>query len=145
MITQGINLGKYIKAILISAVIVILVSSVPVYLFYSPNQIYSFASGLVISLFNAMMGYFLNTAGLKKSNTVFMAYVFGGMGLRMMFIVICLLLLIAYSGVDKIALISSVIFFYFLFISIEIYFLNKTVFKKPEEAESLLKKTYKEN
>ncbi len=119
--------------------IVILISSVPVFLFYTAEQIFAFAIGAVVSFINAITGFFMNTFALKKRMSVFMAYVFGGMGLRMLFIAIVLLLLTHHSNLDNIALISSVLIFYFLFISIEIYFLNKLVSTKRKLNNESLK------
>jgi len=54
-----------------------------------------------------------------------MVIVFGSMTLRLVIVAIFLVILLTYTQLDSISLVSSVFFFYFLFVSLEIYFLTK--------------------
>jgi hypothetical protein len=54
-----------------------------------------------------------------------MILVFGGMGIRLLIVIIFLLILIQFTSVDSLSLAASVFFFYTLFVSIEIFFLHK--------------------
>lgn len=54
-----------------------------------------------------------------------MMLVFGGMGIRLILVMLFLVILIQFTTLDSISLVGSVFFFYTLFISIEIYFLHK--------------------
>lgn len=116
---------SFFKIIFFAIIAVIAVSIYPVIKYASIIQTYSFITGFIISLANAFMGYWLNDAALKRRNNVFMAMVFGGMGLRMIITAAVVILLISFSGLESVSLFSSVFFFYVLFMSIEIYYFNK--------------------
>ena len=82
-------------------------------------------SGYIISLINAIIGYKLNTMAFNKPTKSFMVLVFGGMGIRLIVVMLFLVILIQFTALDSLSLVGSVFFFYTLFISIEIYFLHK--------------------
>jgi uncharacterized membrane protein len=54
-----------------------------------------------------------------------MILVFGGMGLRMILVGVLLLIVIYYTQLDSVSLISSVFVFYILFAGMEIQYLHK--------------------
>jgi hypothetical protein len=115
----------FFRYIVISSLIVIVLSSYPVWKYFTVNQINSFVFGYIISLINAVIGYKLNTMAFSKPTKSFMVLVFGGMGIRLMVVLLLLLILIQFTTLDSISLVGSVFFFYTLFISIEIYYLHK--------------------
>jgi hypothetical protein len=115
----------FFRYIVISSLIVIVLASYPVWKYFTVNQINSFVFGYIISLINAVIGYKLNTMAFSKPTKSFMVLVFGGMGIRLMVVLLLLLILIQFTTLDSISLVGSVFFFYTLFISIEIYYLHK--------------------
>lgn len=115
----------FFRYIVISSLIVIVLASYPVWKYFTVNQINSFVFGYIVSLINAVIGYKLNTMAFSKPTKSFMVLVFGGMGIRLLVVLLLLLILIQFTTLDSISLVGSVFFFYTLFISIEIYYLHK--------------------
>lgn len=115
----------FFKFIVLSSLIVIVLGSYPVWKYFTVNQINSFVFGYIISLMNAIIGYKLNTMAFGKPTKTFMMLVFGGMGIRLILVMLFLVILIQFTTLDSLSLVGSVFFFYTLFISIEIYFLHK--------------------
>ena len=115
----------FFKYIVISSLIVMALGAYPLWKYFTVNQINSIAFGYVISLINAIIGYKLNTMAFSKPTKSFMVLVFGGMGIRLIVVMLFLVILIQFTALDSLSLVGSVFFFYTLFISIEIYFLHK--------------------
>lgn len=115
----------FFKFIVLSSLIVIILGSYPVWKYFTVNQINSFVFGYIVSLMNAIIGYKLNTMAFGKPTKTFMMLVFGGMGIRLILVMLFLVILIQFTTLDSLSLVGSVFFFYTLFISIEIYFLHK--------------------
>ena len=119
------NDAMFLKYSLILSLVVLLIAFYPVYVYASKIQVYSIITGYLISLFNIIIGYSLNRSALNKNVKSFMVIVFGSMTLRLVIVAIFLVILLTYTQLDSISLVSSVFFFYFLFVSLEIYFLTK--------------------
>ena len=119
------NDWMFLKYALLLSLIVLLIAFYPIYKFASGYQVYSLIIGYAISLINIAIGYNLNRSALNKKVKSFMVIVFGSMALRMIFVALVLIILLTYTRLDSISLVSSVFFFYFLFVTLEIYFLNK--------------------
>jgi len=119
------NDAIFLKYSLILSLVVLLIAFYPVYVYASKIQVYSIITGYLISLFNIIIGYSLNRSALNKNVKSFMVIVFGSMTLRLVIVAIFLVILLTYTQLDSIYLVSSVFFFYFLFVSLEIYFLTK--------------------
>ncbi|RPI15643.1 MAG: hypothetical protein EHM58_13735 [Ignavibacteriae bacterium] len=115
----------FIRNILLASIIVLIISAYPIHIYASANQVISIFYGYLISLINILIGYGFNEIALSKSPKKFMAIVFGSLLFRLMLMSLVLVLLLTYSGLDTVTLVSSVFFFYFLFISLEIHFLFK--------------------
>lgn len=122
--------SSFFKIVLIASLAVFVVAVYPVKVYLTQIQIYSVICGYVISLANAIAGYRLNEAALRRSSRVFFAFVFGGMGVRMLVICIILLLLISFSQLDLTSLVGSVFGFYVMFMAIEIYCVHKMQVKR---------------
>lgn len=117
--------GKFLKFLIFASFAAAVLSYYPVSVYANKTQIYSFILGYIISLLNALLGYKLSLMAFSKSVKSFMILVFGGMGIRLLIVIIFLLILIQFTSVDSISLAGSVFFFYTLFVSIEIFFLHK--------------------
>ena len=120
-----VNELMFIKYVLGLSLIILLITFYPIFVYASRIHIYSFIAGYVISLVNVVIGYQFNKTALSKSIKNFMTIVFGSMALRLVLVAIFLLILLTYTKLEPVSLISSVFFFYFLFISLEIYFLSR--------------------
>ena len=113
----------FLKYVLYASVIVLVISFYPVYLYLSSEQVKSILFGYLLSLLNILIGYALISNAFEKKTKSFMIIVFGGMGVRMLFVAVMLLILLYIMRLEPVSLVSSVFFFYFLFTSIEIKFL----------------------
>jgi hypothetical protein len=113
----------FLKYVLTASVIVLIISFYPVYLYLSPAQAVSVLCGYFLSLINVIIGYALISNAIDKKTKSFMIIVFGGMGVRILVIAAVLLILLYVAHLEPVSLVSSVFFFYFLFMSIEIKFL----------------------
>ena len=121
---------NFIRNVFIATFIVFLISVYPLSHYASLTQILSIVLGYTISLINVILGYAMIQWALVKETKSFMVIIFGGMLIRMIIVFTFLIILISFSNFETTSLISSVFFFYFLFMSIEIYYLLK---KNPEE------------
>ncbi len=115
----------FLKYVLYASVIVLIVSFYPVYMYLSPAQIMAIIYGYLLSLLNVIIGYALISNAFEKKTKSFMIIVFGGMGVRMLLVAIMLLILLYIVQLEPVSLVSSVFFFYFLFMAIEIKFIYK--------------------
>jgi uncharacterized membrane protein (UPF0136 family) len=116
---------NFIKHLVIASIIAFVLAVYPVYAYASKLQVYSIISGYVIGLLNALVGYKLNNLAFNKPVKSFMVIVFGGMGVRMMFIAITILILLYFAKLDEVSLVASVFFFYMLFVALEINYLHR--------------------
>ena len=115
----------FIRNIFIASIIVFIISAYPLLKYAGINQINSIVVGYLISLFNILIGYGFNEMALSKNQKRFMVIVFSSLLIRLVVMSIILLILLAYTGLDTVYLVSSIFFFYFLFISLEIHYLFK--------------------
>ena len=81
--------------------------------------------GALLSTVNALLGYLAIQLSFDKSYSVFLKVVIGGMGLRLAVMLGALALLIGVAGLHAIALTASVLAFYFVFIVLEIMFVQR--------------------
>jgi hypothetical protein len=116
---------RFVRNVLLASAVVLILAFYPVYSYASGIQTLSIVCGYFISLANVLIGFGINERAFNKKVKSFMVIVFGGMAVRMVFVLLVLALLLTFSDLDTISLVSSVFFFYFLFIAIEIHSLYK--------------------
>jgi len=88
-------------------------------------------AGLVMSTLNAAAGSLCIGYAFDKSQDVFMKVVFGGMVLRMGFLLLAFLVLITVFHIHKVALTVSLLGFYLIFLVMEIL----SIQRRAEERE----------
>jgi hypothetical protein len=116
--------------ILLTVVITLILGLYPV-LNYLPNDIIiGIACGAGISLINVLIGYFLIQYSIDKPNKVFFKAVIGGLVIRLFFIGIVLICLVKVFKINILGLVISLFFYYFLFLVLEIMYLNKRLLKR---------------
>ena len=81
--------------------------------------------GALLSTVNALLGYLAIQLSFDKSYSVFLKVVLGGMGVRLALMLGALALLIGVAGLHAIALTASVLAVYFVFIVLEIMFVQR--------------------
>ena len=90
------------------------------------------AVGALLSTINVLVGYFAIEYSFTKSYTTLLKAVLGGMGLRMAFILVALLLLIKVFGFHTAALVTSLLGFYVIFLILEVIFIQKKLVQKNQ-------------
>jgi hypothetical protein len=117
--------SKFIRDIFAASAAAAFICMYPAYMYASANQLIALGAGYLVSLINILAGFWLYELAYNRNTKSFMVLVFGGMLVRMFFVAVCLLILLYVTRLDTVVLTSSVFFFYFLFMSIEIYHLSK--------------------
>jgi len=118
---------KFPRQILLATLTVGLLASYPMYLWADREVVVGVLTGGLISLVNVLIGYVSVEFAFNKSNATFLKVVLGGMGVRLSLIAVTLIVLIKVFSVHLYSLISSMLFFYFLYITFEILFINKKI------------------
>ena len=88
--------------------------------------------GAILTTMNVLMGYAAIEYSIGKSTTTFFKYVLGGMGIRLLFLAVALVLLIRLFSVHSLALVGSMGVFYIVFLTLEIIFIQKKVTAKNQ-------------
>ncbi len=91
------------------------------------------AAGCALSTVNALAGFLTIEVAFGKSYTSFLKAVLGGMGLRMLFALGALAVLIAVVHLHTVALTVSLLGFYVIYLVLEILYLQKKVMVKNQE------------
>ena len=84
-----------------------------------------FITGCLISLVSVTVGYLLIEYGIEKPNATFLKIILGGMAARLILIPAVVVVLIRVFGFHLVSLTASLFLSYFLFLIVEILFLNK--------------------
>ena len=80
--------------------------------------------GIVLSTLNVFVGYLSIEVGLGKSLSAFFKIVFGGIGVRLVFVLSALIISIAVFGVQKNVLVSSFLICYVSFLLLEVFYIK---------------------
>lgn len=118
---------RFPKQIVLATLAVGLLASYPMYVWADREIVVGVVTGGIISLINVLIGYISVEFAFNKSNATFLKVVLGGMGIRLSLIAVTLILLIKVFDIHLYSLISSMFFFYFLYIIFEIVFVNKKI------------------
>ena len=116
---------NFIRQVVIVSLAAAVIAGYPVYRYATELQAWSVLSGYIIALLNALVGYKLTELAFNKPVKSFMVIIFGGMGVRMIFIALVILILLYFAKLDEVSLVASVFFFYMLFVVLEINYLHK--------------------
>jgi hypothetical protein len=102
----------------------------PLARFGSAEIVVAVAAGALVSTANVLIGYLAIEYSFERSYTTFLKAVIGGMGLRMLAMVLALLALIKIAGLHALALTISLLSFYFVFLVLEVFFIQRKVVTK---------------
>ncbi len=96
------------------------------YLFHSINKddFISIMIGIGINQFNFVLGIIFFKFGIFRSNSVFIISIMGGILIRMLLTLLAVLMSLLFLELKPLSFIFSILFFYFLHLSIEIIYLN---------------------
>lgn len=90
------------------------------------NQIIfkSILIGNFLAFLNYILGLMFVSWGINRPNKQFLASLFGGLLIRLSLLLILLTSTLIFLEINEIVFIFSLLFFYFLYVTIEIFYLN---------------------
>jgi len=90
------------------------------------NQIIfkSILIGNFLAFLNFILGLMFVSWGINRPNKQFLASLFGGLLIRLSLLLILLTSTLIFLEINEIVFIFSLLFFYFLYVTIEIFYLN---------------------
>ena len=105
--------------------VIVVCAAYPMIRFGTHDILVGCLGGAAVSYANAIVGYIAIEYAFDRSFTTFMKAVIGGMGLRMLVSAAVLVAMISLLHWHVMALISSLMFFYVVNLTLEILFLQK--------------------
>jgi hypothetical protein len=113
---------QFVKGILVLLVVSWCVCGYPLYLWKGPEWVLAAGVGCIICTVNALVGGGVALWGMNKSQTVFFAAVFGGMGVRVFLVITFFLIALKLAKLHVFGLTLSLFLFYVMFQILEIRF-----------------------
>ncbi len=115
------------KQVAVAFVIVAGLSGYPLVVYGTAEMLKSAITGAVLAMVNVLLGYAAIEYSFGKSTTTFFKYVLGGMGIRLLFMALALVVMIKFIGMHVGALIGSLGIFYVVFLTLEVLFIQKKI------------------
>lgn len=88
------------------------------------NILKSIQMGDLLGFLNFTIGLLFIFLGINNSNKRFLISLFGGLLLRLIIMVFLVVVILKFLEINEISFIFSLLFFYFLYVTIEIIYLN---------------------
>jgi hypothetical protein len=107
--------------------VVTAVAAYPLIRYASSDILMAVLFGAALSIVNALMGFLALEYAFDKSYSTFLKFVLGGMGVRLLFLLGVMLVLILLVQVHSVALTVSTIAMYMVFLILEIIYLQHKV------------------
>ncbi len=111
------------KSILIPFVLFLILIAVYSFSFVSEAFFKSVIVGGAISTFNFLLGLFAVKIGLNSSRDLFLKAILGGMVLRLFLLLVLVFISMKFLNINENSFIFSILFFYILYLIIEIIYL----------------------
>lgn len=89
-------------------------------------------AGALLATANVMAGFLSIEYGFEKSYTTFLKVVLGGMGIRMLAVLLVMLVLLMVLHLHAVAFVVSLLVCYLIFLVLEILYLQKKVIVKNQ-------------
>jgi hypothetical protein len=121
------------KRVLLALFVMCGIGAYPVIVYGGERVLVASVSGALLATINVLVGYAAIEYSFGKSATTFFKYVMGGMGLRLLFLAIALVLLIKVFRMHTGALVGSMGIFYMVFLALELLFIQKKVSIKQQQ------------
>ena len=118
------------RKIVLVLLLIGLLSVYPLYKVGDSEITIGFIAGCLISFLNVLFGYFSIEYAFDKPHPTFLKVILGGMGVRLFFIAALVIFLIKVLHFHLYSLTASLFFSYFLFVTLEILFVNKKLSQK---------------
>ena len=120
------------KQIFLTLLLSAIIGIYPLLSFASGDIVRAIIIGALLTTLNVLLGYAAIEYSIGKSTTTFFKFVLGGMGLRLVFMAGLLVLLIKGFGVHVLALIGSIGIFYIIFLTLEVFYIQKKITTKHQ-------------
>ncbi len=124
-----VDTGKFLKYIVFVVVLAWLLLSYPLFKFADAVFIKSFITGFLISFVNSVVGFLIIKHAMLKSDKEFLKLTLGSMSIRLFAIAGVVIVLLKFLNFEIYGLMLSLLLFYFIFLSVEIFVLGKLVTK----------------
>ena len=111
------------KSILVPFVLFLILTVVYLCSVVSEAFFKSVIIGGAISSFNFILGLFAVKIGLKSNQDIFLKAVLGGMMIRLFLVLVLVFISLKFLNINENSFIFSILFFYILFLIIEIIYL----------------------
>ena len=121
------------KQILATLIVSFGVSAYPLARYASREILTAVIAGALLSTLNIAVGYAAIEYAFNKSMTTFTKVVIGGMGIRLLVILAAMVFLIAVVQLHVAALTLSLLYFYAVYLVLEILFIQKKVLAKTSD------------
>jgi hypothetical protein len=106
---------------------------IPLSSYGTPEIAIAAGAGAVVSAVNALFGYLAIVYAMNRSYSTFLKVVLGGMALRLTFMLGALAMLIGVLHLHAVALLSTMLVFYAVYLILEILFIQRhTIFQNHE-------------
>jgi hypothetical protein len=123
--TDKKNDYSFLRNLAVTFSIIVICGAFPLVRYGTHDILVGCLGGAAISYANAVAGYFAIEYSFDRSFTTFIKAVLGGMGIRMLVSAGLLVAMITFLHMHVAALISSLMFFYVVNLTLEILFLQK--------------------
>jgi hypothetical protein len=120
------------KQILLTLVISAVLGFYPLSTVVSGDVLRAAVIGTLLTTINVLLGYAAIEYSIGKSTTTFFKFVLGGMGIRLVFMAGILIVLVKGFGMHVLALIGSIGIFYVIFLTLEIFYIQKKISTKHQ-------------
>ena len=118
------------KQIAATLIISLALGAYPLLVYGTKEVIAGVISGALLGTLNIALGYAVVEYAFNKSMTTFTKVVIGGIGIRLVFLLGAMLVLIIPAGLHAAALMFSLFYFYIVYLVLEILFIQKKVLAK---------------
>lgn len=117
--------ARFPRQVAVTLLAVSALAAYPLSRYGTPEVIGAAAIGALLSTVNVLLGYLAIEYAFEKSYTVFLKAVLGGMGLRMLFLLGMMTLLITVFRMHTLALTVSLLGLYLIYLIMEVLFIQK--------------------
>ena len=100
-------------------------AAIPLTSYGTPEIVIAAAAGAGVSAVNALFGYLAIVYAMNRSYSTFLKVVLGGMAVRLTFMLGALAVLIGVLHLHPVALLSTMLIFYAVYLILEILFIQR--------------------
>lgn len=112
------------KQIFVTVAVVVAIGFYPLETFGTTEVIQGCIAGLIVSIVNVFVGYVAIAFSFNTTYTKFIQIVLGGVGLRLLFMSIVLLVLIGVFKIHVVSFIASLFGMYVIFLVLEVLYIH---------------------